>query len=87
MRKAVITLILILMAMSLTSCYDANEFDDIIHVVAIGIDKGVSDQWRLTIQFPTMKESGGSEQSGSGSGKSQEEYTCVSIDAPSFFAG
>jgi len=87
MRKTVIAVFLILMVISLTSCYDANEFDDMIHVVAIGIDKGVSDQWRLTIQFPTMKESGGGEQSDSGSGKSQEEYTCVSIDAPSFFAG
>lgn len=86
MRKAVVIVLLFILIMNLTSCYDANEFDDIIHVVAIGIDKGVSDKLRLTLQFPKMKE-GGMAQSDSGSGKSAEEYTCVSIDAPSFFGG
>jgi spore germination protein KC len=87
MRKVAVIVLLIMIIMNLTACYDANELDDVIHVVAIGIDKGVSDKWRLTLQFPTMKEGGGTEQSGSSSGKSQDEYTCVSIDAPSFFAG
>jgi hypothetical protein len=75
------------MAMSLTSCYDANEFDDIIHVVAIGIDKGVSDQWRLTIQFPTMKESGGSEQSAAEAEKVRKNIYLRVDRRPFFFAG
>lgn len=79
---------LVVMAASLTSCYDASEIDDMIHVVAIGIDRGICDKWRLTLQFPTIHESGGSGmESDSGSGKDQGEYTCVAIDAPSFFSG
>ena len=74
---------------SLTSCYDANEIDNVLHVAAIGVDQGISDKWRLTLQFSTMKESGGGGggESQSGGGASKGEYTFVTIDAPSFFTG
>ncbi|NLK90175.1 MAG: Ger(x)C family spore germination protein [Clostridiales bacterium] len=85
MRKVVAAFILIILMLNLTSCYDAIEINNMLHVVAIGVDRGVSDKWRLTLQFPTIKGSGGGSQSSGGGG--QEEYTHVTIDAPSFFAG
>lgn len=85
MRKVVAAFILIILMLNLTSCYDAIEINNMLHVVAIGVDRGVSDKWQLTLQFPTIKGSGGGSQSSGGGG--QEEYTHVTIDAPSFFAG
>lgn len=91
MRKAAAALLLICMTLNLTACYDSKEIDDMAYVVSIGIDRGISDKWRLTLQIPTMKEGGGSnemkqEAKGSGEG-AQEGYTYVSVDAPSFFTG
>ena len=43
----------------LTACYDAHETDDFAHVLAVGIDKGVSNKWRITVQFATLKEGRG----------------------------
>lgn len=91
MHKVITLLILCTFCLSLTSCYDANEMDDLLYVITIGVDRGVSDKWRLTIQFPTMKEGGGSlSGNGGGSGDGgggQSEHGYASIDAPSFFTG
>jgi spore germination protein KC len=89
MRKITAILLLIIIMVSLTSCYDANEIDNVLHVAAIGVDQGISDKWRLTLQFSTTKESGGGGggESQSGGGASKGEYTFVTIDAPSFFTG
>jgi len=96
MRKVIILLILGTFLLSLTACYDAHEMDDMLYVVAIGVDKGISDKWRLTIQFPTMKEGGGQTQSGSGGGgqsqsgsggAEQSGHSYASIDVLSFFTG
>lgn len=89
MRKIGTILFLIMIMINLTSCYDASEIDSALHVAAIGVDQGISDKWRLTLQFSTMKESGGGGEGGSqsGGGGSKGEYTYVTIDAPSFFTG
>lgn len=95
MRKAAVAAVLMLVIVFLSSCYDAQEIDDLAHVIVIGIDTGVSDKWRLTLQFPTVKGFGGTGggeqqgQGGQGGGKQQEqgEYTFVTIDATSFFEG
>lgn len=96
MPKPLLTLIFIL-TLSLAGCYDAVEVDSMAHVLVIGIDQGDSDKWRLTVQFPTMKEQTGGGTSGTamGGGKSssdagteeQDGYTTVTVDAPSFFTG
>ncbi len=80
MRRLAVLLMLALIAAALSGCYDARELDDISRVIAIGIDRGVSDAWRVTVQVPTLQ--GGGE---SGSDGSQRDYTTLSIDAPSFF--
>ncbi len=67
MRKAAFILLLALMTSFLSGCFDASEIDDLLQVSAIGVDKGVKDKWRVTIQFPTIKNGGGG---GSGEGSS-----------------
>lgn len=103
MRKAAFILLLALLACGLSGCFDASEIDDILHVTALGVDRGVTDKWRVTVQFLTLKEggggggSGGESGSGNGGGEggsggsegdkelSQDGYTIVSVDAPSFY--
>lgn len=72
-----------------TSCYDANEVDDLLHIITIGVERGVSDKWRLTVQFPTLKGGAGGTSGGGGGGGqgSSDEYASVTVDAPSFFTG
>lgn len=99
MRKLALFLLILLCLALITSCYDAEEIDNELYVLVIGIDRGVSDKWRITVQFSTMKgggDSGGEgEQSGGGGGggeggeegQSQENHSFIEIDAPSFFTG
>lgn len=89
MRKIALILIICITMNMLTSCYDANEVDDFVHVLMIGVDRGVSDKWRLTIEFPTLKGSpgGGTGGGASGSQEGGDGYTSLTIDAPSFFTG
>ena len=90
MRRIVVLLILpVLVMILLTSCYDASEVDDLSFVLTIGIDKGVTDKVRLTLQFPTMQgQTGGSSgSSGGGSSDGKSGYDTITMDAPSFFTG
>lgn len=73
---------------SLTGCYDAVELNDVEHVSIIGIDRGVSDKWRITFQLPST--AGEGEKSGLGGGGQAGggfSYKTLTVDAPSFFAG
>jgi len=76
----------------LTACHDAHETDDFAHVLAVGIDKGISNKWRITVQFATLKESGGSKSQVTGGYETvemqeQDGYAAITIDAPSFYGG
>lgn len=91
MRKLALLIIIFLSSTLLNSCYDAVEVDDLLHVNILGIERGVSDKWRITIKFPTLKgtsgsDSGGGASSGGVGGKSAE-YATLTVDAPSFFTG
>lgn len=52
-----------------TACFDAVEVDDEVYALVLGLDKGVTNKIRVTIQYPTYKSSGG----GSGGGGGQEK--------------
>lgn len=73
---------------SLTGCYDAVEVNDTEHVSIIGVDRGVSDKWRITFQLPSTAGEG-EKSSGGGGGQAGAgfSYKTLTIDAPSFFAG
>ncbi|MGI6530302.1 MAG: hypothetical protein ACOX3J_11615 [Clostridia bacterium] len=78
-HSLVITIIALMLLIVLTSCFDANEVDDMIYIVCVGVDRGVADKWRITLQYENMKESspqsqgGGSSSSASSSDEGQEQ--------------
>jgi len=72
----------------LLSACDAREVDDMAFVLAIGIDKGVTDKWRITVQFPTMQgQTGGGGSMAAGGGQGPQGYSTVTVDSPSFYIG
>lgn len=77
------TLILLL---TLTGCYDANEPNDYAYVVAIGIDKAKKEnEFEISVQFakPAQISGGSSEQGGSGG----ETLGLCTVEAPSIYSG
>ena len=82
-NKIVLLASILILAFILSSCYDAKELDEYTYVIAIGVDKGVTDKYRLTIKFHTMKGGGGGE-TGSTIGA---DFEVMTIDAPTFFTG
>ena len=88
-RNVLLGLLCIMFCITLSSCYDVSEIDDMAYVLALGIDKGVSHQWRLTVQLPTMDAApGGGGIGGEGDKKDgASRDVIITIDAPSFFTG
>jgi spore germination protein KC len=84
-RKFTSVIILCILLISvMTSCYDAREIDEMSYVMAIGIDKGVENKWRISFQIPSFREgSGGDSSKSGGTGENTIIYT---VDAPSFAA-
>ena len=87
MRKVIAILLISILLMNFTACFDADEIDDYLFVSAMGIDKGKTDKWRLTLQLPALQDGGGGEQEQSGGDSGQGTPHYVSIDAPTFFTG
>ena len=54
-----ILLIIIFFLSTLTGCYDADGLEALGYAVAIGIDKGKSDEIKLSIQFAMLSNSSG----------------------------
>ncbi len=74
----------------LCGCYDANEVDDQVYALAIGLDKGVENIIRLTIQYPTYKSSGGGsegqdqkDKGGMEKGNTAPGFNISSVESPS----
>lgn len=79
---------------SLCACYDAKEIDNWAYVYAIGVDKGVADAFRFTVQIPTAKgsQSGSNDHTASGSqntsvGTQKENFVVITVDCPTLYAG
>lgn len=70
MKKYRLVVIFMLICLMLTSCYDAVEIDDEVYAISIGIDKGVSNKLRVTIQYPNYM--GGGDKGGAGGGSSDK---------------
>lgn len=88
MRRFIAVLLLTVdLLVFLTSCKDAIEVDELVYAASIGIDRGVSDYWRLSVKYPLMRHPGEQEQTGSGSKGEGNEYEVVTMDAPSFYTG
>ncbi len=63
-----------------TGCYDAEEVDDEVYALMLGIDKGTTNSIRLTIQYPTYKSGGGG--GGGGGGEDNKGGMGGSNEAP-----
>ncbi len=53
----------------LTGCYDAQEVTEWAYVYSIGMEKGMTDKLRMTVQIPSMRGGQGGDQSGGGGGE------------------
>ncbi len=79
-----ILLIIIFCLFTLSGCYDAEGLEALAYAVAIGIDKGESDQIRISLQFAILSNSSG----GSGGSSSQsQESTVTTVDCASIDSG
>lgn len=89
LKKCCIVICFVIILITLSACHDAQEPADISFVSFIGIDRGVSDKYRVTVKLYSMQQSKDSVTTGgSTSGNSKETETdTITIDAPSFYAG
>jgi len=88
-------LIAMFFSLSLSGCYDSTEIDEEVYALAVGVDKGVSNIIRVTIQYATYKDGGGGQKSGgggngesAGGGKEEESgevdgTVVATVEAPS----
>jgi spore germination protein KC len=84
-RKIIILLLLVIISMNLSSCYDSREIDDLAYVVGLGIDKGKSNILRLTLQIVVpSKSSSGEGEGGDGGG---ENTVITVVEVPTIYAG
>mgnify|MGYP000963475786 FL=1 len=89
-KKLCFLLMLILLSSMLSGCYDGVEVDDLAYVIAIGIDKGTMDNFRITLQFALPLNMGTGGESGGGSGGEDGENKSVynlTMEAPSVLSG
>lgn len=86
-KKSVLLLLCLLLTLSLTSCYDSKELDEWAYVYTLGIDKGKTSNFSMTVQLPTFKqgESGG-DGGGNEQGKSKD-FAVITVDCPSLYTG
>lgn len=86
--RGIAKMLIILSCMLLTGCYDATEIDDLAYASAIGLDKGTTNELRMTLQImvPTaIAGGGGSGDSGGVGGK--ETSTVTTIETPTVYSG
>lgn len=92
MRRIILfILICILPLTALSACYDAQEVTEWAYVYSIGMEKGVTDKLRMSVQIQTMKggAGGGGQTDGGGktNGEEKDGYVVITIDCPTFYAG
>lgn len=89
-RVSLLLILCILICGTFTACFDAQEVDDEVYVLALGLDKGMTNKIRLTIQYPTYKTGGGGggaeqekNKGGMGNSNKQTGSNIHTIEAPS----
>jgi spore germination protein KC len=82
-KKLAVIILVVFMALMLSSCFDMHEIIDVAYIQFIGIDFGASDRWRLTVSVTAQE----SEESGGTGGMAPPAMNkTVTIEAPSFFS-
>ena len=75
-------IILSLMILLLTACYDNHEPNDLAYATAIGIDRGTDKNYNITIQFAKPHNISGGEQGGSG----KDIIGNITVEAPNIYS-
>jgi len=86
LKKIKVILLTFITAIGLCGCYDADEPNDIVYTVALGIDKSENEgEYEITIQFarPTQISGGASEEGGKGG---SETFSLVTVNAPTIYS-
>ena len=87
MKKVKSLFLALVLLFSLTGCYDADEPNDIVYVMALGVDRGAhAGEYTFAIQFarPTQISGGASEEGGPGG---EEAFGIVTVNAPTIYSG
>ncbi|HAG11870.1 MAG TPA: hypothetical protein DCK76_10980 [Desulfotomaculum sp.] len=81
-----VLLVVIILPVGATGCYDRWEPDDIAYVLVMGFDKGVTDRLRLTLQMASFRGGGGSNGEQKDGGQASATET-VTVECPSVYTG
>lgn len=84
-RYIILALLICLQLTSLTGCYDKRELDDMAYPIALGFDKGVTNELRMTLQLAIPIAIGGGE--GGGGGEGEKSVSVVTVDTPTVYSG
>lgn len=96
MKKIIcILLLLSVMCAVFTGCYDMREVDEEAYIIAIGVDKGKTNNVKLTLQLAVPLAMGGGSSGGGGSGGGSEGggesggkgSDILTLESPSIYAG
>lgn len=89
MRRIISLILICVIPLTLfTGCFDAWEVTEMAYVYSIGLEKGVTDKLRMTIQVPSMAGGkGGGQSGGSEGGQKQSDIETITIDCPTFYSG
>jgi spore germination protein KC len=89
MRPCRVLMIFLILAIScplLAGCYDLREVDDLGYVIAMGLDKGTTNNLRMTLQFAKPQAGGGGAENGGGSG-GDKKFLQIVIETPTIYSG
>ena len=50
MKNTILILLIYVISLTLSSCYDSTEVDDLVYVIAIGIDSTENEEFEFTFQ-------------------------------------
>ncbi|MCD8181395.1 MAG: hypothetical protein LUF26_07955 [Firmicutes bacterium] len=83
--RVIITIIIVVLALSLSGCM-GTEPNEIAYIVALGIDEGDNDSYKITVQYAkTAQISGGASEEGGKAGS--EIVDNVTVEAPNIYSG
>ena len=80
-NRLYVPLIVLIISLFLTGCYDTKELDDMAYVVGVGIDKGEGNFLKITLQIAIPMKIAGN------GGDPKESFFIKSIDAPNLQEG
>ena len=81
-KTCIFTLIILITNIMLSGCYDLREIDDLAYVMVIGLDKGKTNELKMTLEFATPNSGTGGKEEGGG-----KERSITVIECPTIYSG